>query len=159
MTSPEQDNEHPDPSAQGDEVEKSRPRAALSKSELLEAAASLEPQEQAEVLAQIVTSISMQGPFPDPIKSKVTEQHISAAIRGAQEHDERQYHLLKQRENRQDSNRWFALGVFVLVLIAVGLLCVGFRNDPDTLKQILTLVLGFGAGAIAGYGYGQSKRE
>lgn len=140
-------------------LEKATDAATMDKERIIQAATQLEPPEQADVLSRIVTSISMQGPFPDPIRSKVTGEHISAAIEGAREHDERQFLLLKQRENRRDTSRWFALAVFFAILVAVGLLCAEFKSDPELLKQLLSGLLGFGAGALAGYGYGQSKRE
>ena len=158
MTSPRTDDDQSTHNMKND-ITKPSPDEPMNKEQIVRAAAKLEPPDQAEILSQIVTSVSMQGPFPDPVRSKITEEHISAAIQGASEHDDRQYRLLKQRENRKDSNRWFALAVFVFVLISVALFCIGFNDQPDLLKQILGGLFGFGAGAFAGYGYGQSRRE
>ena len=133
------------------------PEEQSSKEQVLEAAVQLDPAEQMEFVSEMMTSISMQGPMPNPILAKVNDTHITDTIQAARDHDERSYTLAKQRESRKDSNRKYLLAVLIILLIAVALACWGFKDNTEVLSPLLAGLFGLGAGGIGGYGMGKIR--
>ena len=116
------------------------------------------PSDQRGVVKGIAAHISMSEGSPDPIKEKVTAEHITMTLNMAGEHDEREFQLLKQGEDRRDSNRWFGLAIFIIAVIAICWLCHALKDDKDLLKQVLTGVFSFAAGALGGYGFAHKQK-
>ncbi len=114
-----------------------------------------------EKLKEVTEFMMMMGsgPFPNPLHQKMTDVHISKILEITSEHDEREFKLLQRDHDRKDTNRWFSLAVLVIILIAVLVVCILFKEKPEVLIPILTGILGFGAGALGGYGYGKSKDD
>lgn len=132
------------------------PENAPSKADVLDAVEKLDPSDKMAFVSEMLTMISVQGPAPNPIAAKVDETHITAAIEAAREHDERLYHLHMQRENRKDSNRWFLLSIFLVVIVAVAAACWAFKDNTAILLPLLTGLFGVAMGGFGGYGMGKA---
>jgi hypothetical protein len=83
------------------------------------------------------------GPSPDPLRQKVTSQHISDIILQTGEDHRRQFELEKHA-------RYMALAVLSLVLLFVFALYILFREKPDAVQPILTHLIAFGGGIGGG---------
>lgn len=99
---------------------------------------------------------SFSGRLPNPIASKLTENHLTEIINASKEDDKRRF---------QDSlnSRWFGLAYY-LVAIGVFIFLVVFlaSKNPDLLNDILKIFGGFVGGIGAGYAiksYEQKKRD
>ena len=92
-----------------------------------------------------------------PIHEKMNEKHIATVLELAVKHDEREYLLALGQQEYVSSNRWFMLAVFVITLLTIGFLVVFLKDKPEILIPVLSGLLGFAAGALAGFGFGKSK--
>lgn len=115
--------------------------------------------ERFEEMSRSMMMMMGSGPFPNPLHEKMTEAHIGKILEISANHDEREFSLASRQQDHHDSNRWFMIAVLVIVLLAVGFFCFLFKDKPDILQPILTGILGFGAGALGGYGVGKSKGD
>lgn len=88
-------------------------------------------------------SVQLQsGSSPDPIRAKITSQHITDIINQTGEDHERISHLVKH-------GRYMGLAILLVVLVFVFCLYVLFRDKPETVQPILTHLIAF-AGGIGG---------
>ena len=135
--------------------------ADSSVDQILDRAKQLNPVDQARFVSEMVsTSISMAGSIGNPVLQRVNEEHISQSLQIASQHDERRHDLLRRDQENdaasETANRRYAFTVFVVVVIALGLLLWGLNDKPDILIPVLTGFLGFASGALGGYGFGKS---
>jgi hypothetical protein len=83
------------------------------------------------------------GPIPDPVRQKITSQHISDIIGQKGAEDDRQFKLEKH-------GRYMSIIVLGIVLVFVYLLYVLFRDKPENVQPILTHLFAFAGGIGAG---------
>ena len=99
----------------------------------------------------------MMGPPPNPIMNKINEKHIDKAMDLAGQAIENN-HIIDNRElDIKISNRWFVFAVLSLILVVLVILVIKLQDKPEVLLPIITGLVGLGAGAMGGYGYGKSK--
>lgn len=110
-------------------------------------------------IKQFVQMMAMSGSIPNPVNQKINETHISQVLQIAAQHDEREFVLADRERKRRESDRWFGLAVFAMILAMVVFVCLTFRDKAEVLMPVLTGVFGFGAGAMGGYGYGKSAKS
>jgi len=90
-------------------------------------------------------SVTMRsGPPESPIAKHITPDHIMKTI---------------ENEGKNDSRKFWLTVIFVIAsLLTLGFVILMFRNAPEVLIPILTLLFGGGLGFGGGYGIGKSKR-
>ncbi len=111
-----------------------------------------------QVVKAMMTSFTM-GPLPNPIMDKINEEHISKALGLASQAVENNYKLDNREIDIKSSNRWFALAVLAIILGVLVALVIVLQDKPDVLLPTITGLVGLGAGALGGYGYGKSKAD
>ena len=92
------------------------------------------------------------GPPESPFAKHVTGEHIT------QQQENEAKAMDYENKDRARNHRLVIIIVVALVALAV-LVLVLFRDDAQTIREILVPVLTGLVGAIGGYGYGKSKRE
>lgn len=109
------------------------------------------PKERRKEFQSIFAAMAM-GPFPSPIAQKVTPEHIGRFIEASARETELEY------EDRKDTRRWTAYGIWTVVALIGGLLVFLVLQDEDSLVETL---LQFGAGGLGGFGtgYGVAQRR
>lgn len=90
------------------------------------------------------------GPSPDPLRQKITSEHISNIITQTGEEHRLEFELEKH-------GRYMSLGVLSLILLFVLALYILFRDKPEAVQPILTHLIAF-AGGIGGGMALRSKR-
>jgi len=83
------------------------------------------------------------GPMQDPVRQKITEQHISDIIKQSGEENQRHFESEKH-------GRWMGFSVLALILIFVFALYVLFRDKPESVQPVLTHLIAFGGGIGGG---------
>lgn len=106
-----------------------------------------------------ITAMMMTGPLSNPIHQKMTEGHINKVLDLAAQHDEREFELAKGKQGIVASNRWFRLGIFVMILFFVAILIVAFKEQHDVLIPLVTGLLAFAGGFGSGWGIGRSGSD
>jgi len=82
------------------------------------------------------------GPLPDPLRQKITSQHITDIIAQTGEDHRREFDLDKH-------GRYMSFSVLALILLFVLTLYTLFRDKPEAVQPILTHLIAF-AGGIGG---------
>ncbi|VAX40643.1 hypothetical protein MNBD_PLANCTO03-2436 [hydrothermal vent metagenome] len=107
---------------------------------------------------ELMASFTM-GPPPNPIMSKINEEHISKALDLAEQAIDNNYKLDNREVDIKSSNRGFALAVFGACLGVIVVLVLVLQDKPEVLLPTLSGLFGLAAGALGGYGYGKSKAD
>ena len=87
---------------------------------------------------------------------KINAEHIHKAMDNLAVEVRSEHDLLRIREQRRSSNRWFALATLTMVLLFVAFACVWFASDRETLEVVLAFIGGLAAGGLGGYGYAKA---
>lgn len=111
---------------------------------------------QGDVASQFTAMMGMVG---NPLHHKMNAEHISQALNLAVQHDEREYNLTSKKLDIDASSRWFKLAVFFVLVIAILVIVVLFRDKPDVLIPLATGVGGLASGFAAGWGYSKASGE
>lgn len=97
------------------------------------------------------------GPTSNPIFDKITPEHISKAMDLAEAAELHGHQWATREQDTEKTNRFFAIAVLIIIIITVLLLINYLKDTPQILMPTLSGLIGLGAGAIGGYGYGRSK--
>lgn len=115
--------------------------------------------DESDIQREIVThseefrAFMMQSGFPGmEISNKITPEHINQML--ATE-DKKVDIALKDRHE----DRIFKFAITFIAVIAIGVLCVVFKDNIESLQKIIIPILSFLAGVVGGYGYGKTKRD
>lgn len=103
-----------------------------------------------EVKEVVRTGISMQrisGPMPNPLLSKINEQHIDKILDIADKEDTNTYN--DAQSNKKYSLFYFLaiIGLFVFITIYLA------KTDKDLFIDILKIIISIAGGFGGGYGY------
>ncbi|MCL2445238.1 MAG: hypothetical protein FWD06_00495 [Oscillospiraceae bacterium] len=79
-----------------------------------------------------------------PLVKHLTPEHITQTIKNDDKKDLRKF--------------WLTIILAVFALVILGFVVLVFREQPDILIPVLTLLFGSGLGFGGGYGIGKSKR-
>ena len=97
---------------------------------------------------EMLAAIMMQSGLPRMDTSdKVTSAHIDKMLDNEMKQSE-----LQSKNNHE--NRWLTFGIVVMAIVFLVAMAVIFRDDVASMKEIITPVLSFLAGAGGGYGFG-----
>jgi hypothetical protein len=98
-------------------------------------------------ISMMVTRSSYQGPLPNPLIEKLTEEHITKIIDASIQDDDRSYKFAT-------SDRYFTL---IYIILGLGIFLTLFfcliNKDIELLKDLLKIILGFITGGLSGYGF------
>ncbi|MCC5934920.1 MAG: hypothetical protein LAT75_05075 [Candidatus Cyclonatronum sp.] len=102
-------------------------------------------------------ALAKMGSISNPLHEKLSDEHLGKIVDLAVQHDERQYNLLKSKQNNDYKDKqsdkkyyfaYFTLGVFVFLIVLVYL-----KDTPDLLIPTLTGLGGLVSGFLAGLGF------
>jgi hypothetical protein len=114
---------------------------------------SLPPDVRERVEASFTAAL-YSGPFPNPIASKVTSEHITQVLNARDRATELEF------KDRQHSRKWTALitgGVVVAALILI--LWLGLTGHDALVSDLMKIGVGAVVGAGGGYGLGRAHRS
>ena len=94
--------------------------------------------------------ISGMFPAPNPIADKITTEHISEIIKSGGEADQRAFEAMKFSKIVGIISIFIVL-VFVLVVIYM------FKDSPEYITPIISLIIGLAGGGAGGYSIGYNK--
>lgn len=100
-------------------------------------------------IEQFMMAVGQIMPQND-IAQKLTEEHITKMLAN----DELELKLNAKSENTKIIIYCI---IFFGILAFLVFLVVMLKNNADLLEKIIAAIVGFGAGALSGYGFGKSK--
>ena len=102
------------------------------------------PQQVIEQFEQVIGAI---GPARNPVLEKLTEDHITTLIENGSKNDGR---ILEDSK----AERRYRMAYILIGLLSFGLLTAYILPlDKELYKQVIQLLVAFGGGFGAGYGY------
>ena len=84
------------------------------------------------------------------IASKITPEHITEILSGSRENMQRGY-------KEKNSKRWFAFAILLVAVVALILVIVLLKNQPEVMEGIVKSLTALVAGALGGFGAGYVK--
>ena len=110
------------------------------------------PEEFRHIVRQSLSEFRMSiGPPESPIAKHITGEHITKQ----QENEAK----AMDYENKDRARKHWLTVLIALALVALAVVVLFlFRDDTQTIREILVPVITGLAGAIGGYGYGKLKR-
>ena len=123
-------------------IEISKDKDVLTEDEIPEDLEGLPP----ELKTFIMSMRGYSGPIPNPLASKINEDHIDKIIEASAKDDERRYKDMQQA--RKFHLIYFLAGIALFVFLTLFL--VG--KDTELFKEIVKLFIVFVGGIGAGYG-------
>jgi xanthine/uracil permease len=95
----------------------------------------------------------------NPLGEKITSEHIEKIIDSAEKDSEREFERDKLQFADGKNSRLYHLGYFVLSLFFVGFIIVFLKENPEMMKQIISIIIGLIAGFSAGFGVGRYNKK
>lgn len=89
-------------------------------------------------------------PAPNPIADKITAEHISEIIKSGGEADQRAFEAMKF------SKIVGIIGVFIILVFILAVIFI-FKDSPEYITPIITLIAGLAGGGAGGYSIGYAK--
>ena len=112
------------------------------------------PEETKKTLLACITreEVHFSGTFPapNPIADKITTEHISEIIKSGDEADKRSFEAMKFTQISS------IIGVFIILVFILAVIFI-FKNSPEYIAPIITLIAGLAGGGAGGYGIGYTK--
>lgn len=101
-----------------------------------------------------LSSIQMRGMITpeNPIAKKITEEHITQYLNGAE----------KEMENSYAEKKHNKIFAFLITLLSMGFLIVIIfllKDMPEIMEKVLYAIGGVVAGAFGGYGFGKHQKN
>jgi len=91
------------------------------------------------------------GPPENPIDKHITSEHITQNLKL----DEK---AMDHNNDERKRKFWLTIILAIISVVVLAFVVVMFRDEPEILIPILTLMFGGGLGFGGGYGFGKSKR-
>lgn len=123
--------------------------------ELEEVLESVPPEHRKTIERMMISSVQMRSIASSPehaVMKKITEEHISKYLQGAELEMKNSYTEKFQR-------KIFVFLTMLLAMIFFVVIIVLLKETPNILEKVLYTVGGVIAGAFGGYGLGKNQRE
>lgn len=121
------------------------------------------PEENRVAVENFLAKLSFSSIAQSPeatIAPKITSAHIAQTINLQEKQLDIDFKLQENDYKERRALRSISFAALVSVLVFIGLMVFLLMDkDPDTLKFLITAIVGLAAGGVGGYGLGRNKKE
>ena len=121
------------------------------------------PMEVWRVIQQSFSLKGITGPQESSITKKMNEQHITQLLdneKTGMELEAKDRERNREYEDKEKTRKfWLTIIIAVVSVLVLGFVVLIFKDKPDILIPVLSLLFGGGLGFGGGYGIGKTKRD